>query len=123
MKTNFIQKLKDSRGNSLMEFAVTVGLMAILAMTALPKLSKIGESTKMQKSISELDKLATQAANFYQETAIQEGRGRFPGQDKYNIPVNQIGRTGGEKIRINNVIDLFVADAKQNWKTGLRNKM
>ena len=47
MKTNFIQKLKDSRGNSLMEFAVTVGLMAILAMTALPKLSKIGESTKM----------------------------------------------------------------------------
>ena len=43
--------------------------------------------------------------------------------DKYNIPVNQIGRTGGEKIQINNVIDLLVADAKQNWETGLRNKL
>ena len=42
---------------------------------------------------------------------------------KYNIPVNQIGRTGGEKIRINNVIDLLVADAKHNWETGLRNKL
>ena len=41
----------------------------------------------MQKSISELDKLARQAANFYQQTAIKEGRGRFPGQDKYNLPV------------------------------------
>ena len=43
--------------------------------------------------------------------------------DKFNIHVNQIGRTGGEKIRINNVIDLLVADAKQNWETGLRNKL
>ena len=43
--------------------------------------------------------------------------------DKYNIPVNQIGRTGGEKIQINNVIDLLVADAKRNWETGLRNKL
>ena len=45
MKTNFIQKLKNTSGNSLIEFAVTVGLMAILAMTALPKLSKIGSTT------------------------------------------------------------------------------
>jgi hypothetical protein len=104
MKINFIQKLKDSRGNSLMEFAVTVGLMAILAMTALPKLSKIGESTKMQKSISELDKLATQAANFYQQTAIQEGRGRFPGQDKYNMPVG--GHSSNQDV-LNDIIDVY----------------
>ncbi len=58
-----------------MEFAVTVGLMAILAATAAPKLSQMGENTKISKSRSELDKLLRQASNFYQETAIKEGRG------------------------------------------------
>ena len=43
--------------------------------------------------------------------------------DKYNIPVIKIGYTGGKKIKINNVIDLLVTNAKQTWKTGLRNKL
>tara|TARA_B100000519_G_scaffold170526_1_gene156294 strand:- start:500 stop:1174 length:675 start_codon:yes stop_codon:yes gene_type:complete len=98
------QKLKDPKGSSLTEFAVTVGLMAILAITALPKLSSIGESTKMQKSISELDKLAGQAANFYQDTAIKEGRGRFPGQDKYNMPVG--GHSSTQDI-LDDLIDVY----------------
>ena len=87
MKQNPVKYLTSSKGNSLMEFAVTIGLMAILAATAAPKLSQMGENTKMQKSRNELDKLAGQAANFYQQTAITEGRGRFPGQDKYNLKV------------------------------------
>ena len=87
MKLDQLKRLKRSNGNSLMEFAVTVGLMAILAATAAPKLSKMGENTKISKSRSELDKLLGQASNFYQETAIREGRGRFPGQDKYNLSV------------------------------------
>ena len=87
MKLNLLQRFKESNGNSLMEFAVTVGLMAILAATAAPKLSKMGENTKISKSRSELDKILRQASNFYQETAISEGRGRFPGQDKYNLSV------------------------------------
>ena len=87
MKHNPVKNLTSSKGNSLMEFAVTIGLMAILAATAAPKLSQMGENTKMQKSRNELDKLAAQAANFYQQTAITEGRGRFPGQDKYNLKV------------------------------------
>ena len=91
MKYNPVKNLTNSKGNSLMEFAVTVGLMAILAATAAPKLSQMGENTKMQKSRNELDKLAGQAANFYQQTAITEGRGRFPGQDKYNLKVGGHG--------------------------------
>ena len=82
-----LRNLKGVRGNSLMEFSVTVALMAILAATAAPKLSQLGENTKIQKSRSELDKLVSQAANFYQDTAIKEGRGRFPGQVKYNEAV------------------------------------
>ena len=104
MKDNHKKMLRDTKGNSLMEFAITVGLMAILAVTALPKLSKIGESTKMQKSISELDKLARQAANFYQDPAIKEGRGRFPGQDKYNMPVG--GHSSNQDI-LDDILDIY----------------
>ncbi len=98
-----LRNLKGVRGNSLMEFSVTVALMAILAATAAPKLSQLGENTKIQKSRSELDKLVTQAANFYQDTAISEGRGRFPGQDKYNMPVG--GHTDNQDI-LDDIIDI-----------------
>jgi len=84
---NLSDKMKNTRGNSLMEFAVTTGLMAVLAATAAPKLSNLSEGARASKTMSELDKLASQAANFFQETAVTEGRGRFPGQDKYNLSV------------------------------------
>jgi len=84
---NLLIKIQSTRGNSLMEFAVVTAMMAILAATAAPKLSELSEGAKFNKTMSELDKIAGQAANFYQETAVEEGRGRFPGQDKYNLPV------------------------------------
>ena len=70
-----------------MEFAVTTAMMAILAATAAPKLSMLSENAKMQKSRNELDKISRQALSFFQEKASVEGRGRFPGQEKYNVPV------------------------------------
>jgi hypothetical protein len=107
MKLDQLKKLSRSNGNSLMEFAVTIGLMAILAATAAPKLSQIGENTKISKSRSDLDKLVTQAANFYQDTAIREGRGRFPGQDKYNLPVG--GHSSNQDI-LDDIIDVYDAN-------------
>ena len=83
----FIKHLVKTNGNSLMEFAVTTAMMAILAATAAPKLSILSENAKMAKSKDELDKLAGQALNFFQEAAAVEGRGRFPGQEKYNSSV------------------------------------
>jgi Tfp pilus assembly protein FimT len=61
--------------------------MATLAATAAPKLSEVSEGTKAQKTMNEIDKLLTQAKNFYQDKADTEGRGRFPGQDKFDKPV------------------------------------
>jgi hypothetical protein len=104
MKLDQLKKLNRSNGNSLMEFAVTIGLMAILAATAAPKLSQMGENTKISKSRTDLDKLVTQAANFYQDTAIKEGRGRFPGQDKYNLPVG--GHSSNQDI-LDDIIDVY----------------
>jgi len=87
-----------------MEFAVTTGLMAILAATAAPKLSELSKGAKASKTMSELGKIASQASNFYQETANTEGRGRFPGQDKYNLKVG--GHADNQAI-LDDIIDVY----------------
>ena len=95
-----IRNVKSINGNSLAEFATVTALMATLAATAAPKLSEMSEGAKAQKSVDELDKLVKQAGQFYQDTADNEGRGRFPGQDKYNQPV-----TGGSSVAAGSVTD------------------
>ena len=84
---NIWKSLSRVNGNSLAEFATVSALMATLAATAAPKLSEMSEGTKGEKSGKEIDKILTQAGNFYQATADTEGRGRFPGQEKYTMPV------------------------------------
>ena len=70
-----------------MEFAVVTALMAVLAATAAPKFSNISEKSKMQKSKNEMEKIGKQALNFFQDMAVKEGRGRFPGQTKFDQKV------------------------------------
>ena len=82
-----IRNVKSINGNSLAEFATTTALMATLAATAAPKLSEMSEGAKAEKSLNEIDKILTQARSFYQTTSDEEGRGRFPGQDKFDVAV------------------------------------
>ena len=82
-----IRTVKSIRGNSLAEFATTTALMATLAATAAPKLSEMSEGTKAEKSRNEIDKIVKQAGQFYQDTADEEGRGRFPNQTKFNVAI------------------------------------
>ena len=82
-----IRNVKSIKGNSLAEFATTTALMATLAATAAPKLSEMSEGTKAEKSRNEIDKIIKQAGQFYQDMADTEGRGRFPGQTKFNALV------------------------------------
>ena len=51
------------------------------------------EEGKSQKSIQEIDKLVMQAKTFYENTAKYEGRGRLPGQDKFDMKVEAISDT------------------------------
>jgi len=74
-------------GQSLAEFAVTTAMMATLATTAAPKFSGVGEGAKEKKTLSDIDKILKSANNFYNEQVTKSGRGRFPGQTKYNDPV------------------------------------
>ena len=83
----FLNLYKSSGGQSLAEFAVITAMMATFIATAIPKFSDVMESGKANKSIEELDKILLQAKNFYETTAALEGRGRLPGQDKFDMAV------------------------------------
>ena len=84
---HLFKSLKAVKGQSLAEFAVVTAMMATFITTALPKFSDLMETGKAQKSIQELDKLLLQAKSFYETTAALEGRGRLPGQDKFDMKV------------------------------------
>ena len=107
-----IRNVKSINGNSLAEFATTTALMATLAATAAPKLSEMSEGAKAEKSMNEIDKILTQARNFYQTTADNEGRGRFPGQDKYDVAV------GGHADEAAVIADIGPNGSFTSWNGG-----
>ena len=86
-----IKYLKRANGQSLAEFAVTTAMMATLATTAAPKFSGVGEGAKEKKTLADIDKIVKSANNFYNAKVTSEGRGRFPGQVKYNETVPDAG--------------------------------
>ena len=86
-------KFCSNKGQSIAEFAVITAMMSTFIATAAPRLSDLMEEGKAQKSIQEIDKLLIQAKNFYENTSKFEGRGRLPGQDKFNIKVGSYSDT------------------------------
>ena len=100
-----VKKLKSDKGNSLAEFAVTTAMMATLATTAAPKFAGIGEAAKEKKTLANIDKVLAAANNHYMITLEKEGRGRFPGQTKYNVKVGGVDLGEGEQT----------ADALNEW--------
>ena len=83
----FLKYIKSTKGQSLAEFAVTTAMMATLATTAAPKFSGVGEGAKEKKTLADIDKIMKSANNFYNAKVTSDGRGRFPGQQKYNQDV------------------------------------
>jgi hypothetical protein len=87
MFINLIKKLKSNVGNSLAEFAVVTAMMGTLATTAAPKFGGVGDGAKAKSTIAAIDKIMSVANNFYNAKVSEEGRGRFPGQTKYDQKV------------------------------------
>ena len=100
------KKIINIKGNSLAEFAVTTAMMATLATTAAPRFSGIGEGAKEKKTLAEIDKIVIASSNFFNSKVTEEGRGRFPGQEKYNEAV------GGYESEIM-LLNVIGADADQ----------
>ena len=99
MFINLIKKLKSNKGNSLAEFAVVTAMMGALATTAAPKFGAVGDGAKKGSTIANLDKIKSAANNFYNAKVTEEGRGRFPGQTKYDEKV------GGFDLPANTLTD------------------
>ena len=87
MFNTLLNRIKSEVGNSLAEFAVTTAMMATLAATAAPQFGSVGEGAKEKKTLNNIDKIVQAANNYYNEKLDEEGRGRFPGQIKYDEPV------------------------------------
>ena len=87
MFKNLMKKIKSNRGNSLAEFAVVTAMMGTLATTAAPKFGGVGDGAKAKSTIASIDKIASAANNYYNAKVSEEGRGRFPGQTKYDEKV------------------------------------
>ena len=94
----FLKYIKSTKGQSLAEFAVTTAMMATLATTAAPKFSGVGEGAKEKKTLADIDKIMKSANNFYNAKVTSDGRGRFPGQDKYNETVPASGAYATEAL-------------------------
>ena len=113
MFKSIIRYLKSTNGNSLAEFAVTTAMMATLATTAAPKFSGVGEGAKEKKTMADIDKIVKSANNFYNSKVTTEGRGRFPGQEKYNLAV---GGYASDSLLIDGVANFTSYDDQEGSK-------
>ena len=117
----FLKYIKSTKGQSLAEFAVTTAMMATLATTAAPKFSGVGEGAKEKKTLADIDKIMKSANNFYNAKVTGDGRGRFPGQDKYNETVPSSGAYATEVACLahikgeNATFTTFESDNATNW--------
>ena len=114
------KKIKSTNGNSLAEFAVTTAMMATLATTAAPKFGQVGAGAKEKKTMNNIDKILTVANNFYNQTLSEEGKGRFPGQEKYDVAVG--GVTLAEGASTDETLEAYVEtvlDAKDSYTSEL----
>ena len=104
--------LKSTNGNSLAEFAVTTAMMATLATTAAPKFGSVGDGAKEKKTMANIDKILTVANNYYNQAVSEEGRGRFPGQSKYDSQVGGYDLPDGDMTdqALENYLDNILGD-------------
>jgi len=120
---NIKKRLKNIRGNSLAEFAVTTAMMATLATTAAPRFSGIGEGAKEKKTLSEIDKIVIASSNFFNNKVTTEGRGRFPGQEKYDVQIGgyaseiQLLTVIGSDAPSETAFDGFDNEEGSNWRS------
>ena len=108
MFINLMKKIKSNKGNSLAEFAVTTAMMATLATTAAPKFGGVGDGAKQKKTMNNIDKILTVANNFYNQAVSEEGKGRFPGQSKYDSEVGGVTLATGQTT--DQALETYVED-------------
>ena len=108
MFINLMRKIKSNKGNSLAEFAVTKAMMATFATTAAPKFGAVGDGAKQKKTMNNIDKILTVANNYYNQAVSEEGKGRFPGQTKYDSEVGGVTLADGQNT--DQALEAYIED-------------
>ena len=70
--------------------------------------------------MNNIDKILTVANNFYNQTLSEEGKGRFPGQEKYDVPVGGIDLAEGAQT--DETLEAYIEtilDAKDSYTSEL----
>ena len=121
MCINLIKKIKSNKGNSLAEFAVTTAMMATLATTAAPKFGAVGSGAKEKKTMTNIDKMLTVANNYYNAAVSEEGKGRFPGQSKYDSEVGGVVLADGQTT--DQALETYIDDYVKALQTGYTSEL
>tara|TARA_R100001463_G_scaffold24969_2_gene59391 strand:+ start:353 stop:856 length:504 start_codon:yes stop_codon:yes gene_type:complete len=80
----------NDKGNTLAEFAVTLAIMATLAMTAAPKFSSVGENAKAKQTKANMQKILKSAEWWYHHQVEISGMGTFPGQVRRTDDIGEL---------------------------------
>lgn len=124
MNTLF-KRLKRNKGNSLAEFAVTAAMMATLATTAAPRFAGVGETARQNQTMSNLDKIAKMAHQFYMNKGdpqtdnnpMGEGQGRIPGQERYDTQIGGYERLTELESILNEQFNKWDDAEGSNWRS------
>ena len=124
MNTLF-KRLKRNKGNSLAEFAVTAAMMATLATTAAPRIAGVGETARQNQTMSNLDKIAKMAHQFYMNKGdpqtdnnpMGEGQGRIPGQERYDTQIGGYERLTELESILNEQFNKWDDAEGSNWRS------
>ena len=83
----------------------------------------IGCETIIDSKISNEAILFSETGGFIIETKKENVNSIKSIFNQYDIDIYNIGYTGGKKIKINNLVNISVLDAKKSWDNGLREKL
>ena len=85
--------------------------------------NSIGCSVKIESELSTEKILFSETGGFILEAKNENIESIHSIFNQYKLETYVIGVTGGNKIKLNNTIDITVDDAKKSWENGLRNKL
>ena len=85
--------------------------------------NSIGCFINIESKLSTEKTLFSETGGFILETKNENVESIHSIFNQYKLDVYVIGITGGNKIKLNNAINITVNDAKKSWENGLRDKL
>ena len=85
--------------------------------------NNIGCSIKISSQLKEHQVLFSETGGFILETAKDRTEKVMQAFKAYDLEIFFFGETGGERIQLNNSIDIKILEARDRWEQGLRDKL